>query len=982
MMTKQKILNKRIAFVLLAALIAATGALGLHFTLRGSVNADSAVIGDLYSVSGKNSSVSYGRYPSTPNTAGVQVHLGKGDKFVYNKIINVNALSATDSLLRFYVTPNNIGTPDADKITVTLTDVHDADNYITTTVKKVAAAVPGAAWAERNTYITAGANGQYQVGLEKSSATTNVNYIVFDGAGYLYHRNDMYGAGVTYSLPGWPDYEDISAPNIDASVLDTQIMSLQLDYAQKAMYAATTKTARSIITDFDSEALYDSDLWQGFTTGEFNISIGGANYNADSLNIVITDLVGSTAAELESNLLIDAEGPVISIDFDGYEESGLPNAVAGRPYRLFSATARDVYDGACAVVCKVYDASNNEIAVANGAFVPPTAGNYTLEYAGSDKSHNVTTERVTVAALASTAAGLGITLNKSAANESGAVGKPIPVAAFSLQNAIGRTAVNIEAVGVSNGVRYEIDADALTFRPMYSGGYTVTYNYEDYVYSLTESYAVAVADSAEPVILQDILLPKYFVRYCGYNMPAVTGYKFVNGAPVETAAELTVAEQGKTTTVTDGYFTPTKAGSATVTYSVSGGAYVCKKSVEIPIVNVGYGGTLKIGDYFYTSQFTYGATKNYIDFNAVSGAVTGGTASMEFVNKLPAFAFSTSFTAVPGSTDYDKINIWLTDSVDASIRVKISFVKTSSGITTVILNDDVATATPVSVGFSNAATPFTLDYDGVKSFTVQSSKTLTAGKTADGKVFNGFGSSYVYMTVEASGIAGDAGVRMVKLCKQSITNASGDYMEPIYFVNTSAGNRAINAEFTIPAVYAADVLDPHITFYLTVTAPDGGIVAAKDGVVLKETDPTRAYGIVLGQYGSYRISYYAADSMDTDEPNVSSVTYVLTVVDTESPTVLILNHVTRARVGEKIEIAKLHVQDNASTRFSLFVAVQLPNGEYAAMTYTVTDGETFESTEVTAGSFTASAAGIYTVTYLVRDEADNFTVVSYGITVE
>ena len=88
------------------------------------------VIGELFSVSNSNSSVSYGTHPYTPNKEGLMVTLAKGDVFTYNRAIDVTNITEFEDIFKFYVTPNNIGVCDATQIRIRLTDAYDENNYV------------------------------------------------------------------------------------------------------------------------------------------------------------------------------------------------------------------------------------------------------------------------------------------------------------------------------------------------------------------------------------------------------------------------------------------------------------------------------------------------------------------------------------------------------------------------------------------------------------------------------------------------------------------------------------------------------------------------------------------------------------------------------------------------------------------------------------------------------------------------------------
>ena len=217
-----------------------------------------------------------------------------------------------------------------------------------------------------------------------------------------------------------------------------------------------------------------------------------------------------------------------------------------------------------------------------------------------------------------------------------------------------------------------------------------------------------------------------------------------------------------------------------------------------------------------------------------------------------------------------------------------------------------------------------------------------------------------------------AGVDIFSICGQMISGIYVDNIKPMLSASAASGARPCGTEFVIPAVYYGDVLDPVAGCTMSVTAPDGSYAVSKDGILLDESaDPAVDYTLPLTQHGSYTIHYLVKDTAG----NELVFSYVITSADVIAPLVEILSPVTQGTVNTQIPVADIRITDNNDTQmdsFTIYVSVITPDDQ----TFALLDG-----TMNRTNHFTATSAGVYTVSYMVMDSGGNMTIASYEVTV-
>lgn len=917
----------------------------------------------LYETQAAVSSATFGQYAYgdyTIEREAVLASIAAKDRLTFKPIVDLNALNG-DTFLEFFVTPEAIGTEDVQKIMVVLTDIYDPDNFVTIAVKKAEAGDGVAAWAELNSYITGNAVGQVPSGLESGAGRTG---ITIDGNEYALRKGDVFGANIVFALPANPKYS-VTDPAADPQYVGSQTLRLKM-YEDGKIYAND-----KLVTALKNTDIYERDPWSGFTTGEVALSVYGEGYNASALNLAITKMGDCAAEGLRVNRFTDNVAPDIRIEWNGADGDNLPEAVVGRPYRVWNASAYDRYSKDVAVKTQVYYAYNTadeyRVDVADGAFTPQTEGAYTLVYKSKDVYGNLATQTFEIHAAADSAPILTATVDTLAAADSGRA-YDVPVPTF----CDARGAVRWSAVATlrrNPEVRYEIDGENPVFTPEYAGEYDFVYRFSDHIVAGTLEKTLTVNVSDRPVIFGDAVLPKYIVAGCKYALPRLTGKRYSQNDWVACEPEILVVEDGGAARKCNGNLVTYAERNVQIIYRIDVDGEKAERVFDpIPVIDVGYNGNYKIDSYFYGEGFETDAQPTKIRFTAKYAE--GTAAAKQFINPLYVYDFQLRLAA--GGNGFGRINILLEDSADSSVQVLFSYILQNNKVYFSI-ND--ATPTLLSgAEFGNLNAPLSFSYDNVARIAMPTgvaSEYRNIAQDLNGKRFDGFKSMFAYMTLEVADITNknNAAIDILSINGQRTTSIPIDQTKPKISAVAASGDRPCGTEYTVGRVYAGDVLDPAVTCKMRITAPDGRYVVSNDGVVLQNVAPDRDYTITLSQFGRYVVGYTATDIYG----NELVYEYVLSSADVTPPTVEIVAPTVYGNVGKAVPVAEIRIADNKDGEigdFTVYVSVTAPDMQ----TYTL--GKNDDRLK----SFVLKAQGEYTVTYTVFDSSGNMTQQSYRVT--
>lgn len=894
----------------------------------------------LYEVSGSKSTLSYGSHSYAPQRQGIVLSLANGETFNFNKIIDLSGKKSINNIIRLFVTPEKIGKQDANIITVTFTDAYNSDNNVTVTAK-----IYDSDWvSETGIYLTANAAGQLPTGIEPYSGTsTNIPVVMYQGGRYRLHQNNEYGSWAFFSMLGTPRSGGIG----------DEFLEISWDYEKRQIFGG----GGNMVVDLD-ETLFFNELWNEFTTGEVYVSISASGYQTSAMNMVITNIAGE---DLSLNSYIDNKAPDITVEYGDYSQSNIPNAVIDKPYPVFMATAFDSKDGELSVSTKVffnyYSSSRVMVELDGNIFVPRHKGLYTVVYSATDRAGNVAVKTADISAIVQTvplSAELG---SKQTVFE---VGQQATVAAVQISSMYSVVKLDITAIhSTDSSVRYTVDTQSNSFRPLYAGNYTIEYTVADYIETVTFNYSITVENSDKSVFIDEVTLPKYFIKNAIYTLPSLLATAFENGRPVSIPSLVSVKEDSLNNgNVTQGRYKVNAQNHVTVIYSAPGGGE--KKYENIPVVDTGYGGLLNLNKYFYGTAFNATAMSDHILYQTNS---VGTGLSLEYINYLLADSFSFSFDTVANKSNFGKINIYLNDSHSQSVLVKFSYRKAADG-TYFSVNNGIEYRLDKIIGEASPQ-PFLLKYDE-SSFAVSPVENLSISvrETLNGGKFSGFQSSFVSLRIELDDVTQSSQIKIININNQPFSRIRYDIIPPVLIQHRSSGYADIGQEIVIPPSLAADVLDPDIVFSMNVKGPDGQFITDINGRLLNESiKPDAEYRFIAGAYGRYTVNYSVSDTAG----EVTGYSYVINVVDVTPPQIVLTDTVLNVAIGGTVTIAQSSYSDNVSAQIEAFAYLKLPINTIVRLS---------------AQSFVANIKGRYTVTYYAYDGAGNVAIASYDILCE
>lgn len=884
---------------------------------------------------------------TTTSVSGLFVELPSGSNFQFNEVIDLSDNTKLDDLVNFMIIPTKQKNADMEMLYFQLTDIHDAENYIRISYRKRGA---GSIYGLVDSYVKAGSTLQPMVGYEEAKNSI--------------HVNDNYGCPSATSFCGCPR---VDADGNCNGLLKDGFTSLSFDYETKQVYTTSAGVSR-MITDLDSTKFY-TDMWSGFTTGEAYLSIYAGDYlGTNPAKLFIKDING---VDLRVNRLDDKTAPKLTVDFGDVDSNALPDAVVGYSYPVFSAKALDSIDGETEVKTYVYynyNSSNRSLCnIVDGRVNITRSGIYTMIYETCDGSGNKATQSYTFVAKTNaedmTASLVGVL------PQTVEVGETVVLPALIAEDYIQSYETN---VSVTRG-QENIEIEQNTFIPKALGMFSVTYTVKDFVgREISLPYTITVEDSGKPVVYEKVQFPKNLISGKSYDYPIIEAWDYSSNRLGEVVTvKRYITDKNDRREITGNTFTAFVENSGDnvlleyVAENAQGEQTVVPYNIPCYIVEGESG--LDISKYFIKNgQLTITPASTSTLFTT-----TQDNSGFTFLNPLLADDFELKFNIDAENNAFTSFNVYLTDVKNDKIQIKVSYEK-AGNIAIIRINDSVNTFDLASSYDNEILMSLTFD-SFVNTITTEynDSMTLSVTNTLQGEVFKGFPSGKVYLRCEFEGVTGSAGVEIKKISGQPIALITEDSIRPmINVLGEYKKQYALNTTLTLYPALALDVLDPEVTFTMSVRAPDrrNYLKDVNTGLELRNV-PVDEYTICLSDFGEYSIIYKAVDSSGYSLP----FTQPLLVFDNVKPEITLNGNIpSTMKVGATLTLPSATATDNLDGDLDLvYIYVQEPRG--LVKLYVGSSSSNYK--------FTPTEKGVYVIKYCALDSSGNFAVVNHEIKV-
>lgn len=894
---------------------------------------------------GENSSVSYGRGSHAEETPswqssniteswkyspdGIVFTLAKNEKVDFNQIIDVSEMKAQslndEPLVSLYFNPTNIGSNDIGSLYFTLTD--SVDPTISLRIKI-------SATKEKKTCVTAGGQNQVLTGLEGESH---------------YHREDGFGTNVYTSMYSFDH-------NMSISMSNYSVMRINYDARDNAVRVIDSvseawNSGLRTVADLDSKVFFPTTLWNGFPSGKVRLSMHATDWASPSTQICITNLYGQdNLQEFMDGEIEDNDAPNIAVDINSEYIDNMPNARKGEYYYTIpSAVAFDAYSGYCDVTTSVLYENLFNCEIVNGKFKTNKSGIYTIKYVTTDKSGNQAVKELYVNCYDATD---DFTFTYNETIDTVYCGNTVNIPKPQINEVNGDVSYYVVAFD-ELGNDYDVSKGCFIVKN--KGEITLRYVYTEVFsgYTKGDSIILTALDTNVPFLIENIDIEKYFINGSEYKVPFVKAYIYENDVLKEKTAEMYI---GATKYQAGETFIPSVSNNGDIVELVfKYGEYeLCSKS--IPTILAYENSELRVENYFVLSEGNVSFKK---DMSGIS-FTSSNTFKMEFARALLEDNLSFTMRSTKGNAKFSNVVYTLTDSKD--VAQKVSFEIAYEQLVNKYVLSINGNHYQLSQDFNNGEDNLKISY--ADNCLIFDSYKVLLTKYNDGRVFNGFGSGYIYLETQVNTTVQSV-LTISQINGYAFNDVTYDNAGPAIIIEKKVVEKcALNQIVTISRAKAFDVLTPTASVTLTVRGPSG-VITSVDGVRLEKVDCSREYQIKLNAYGTYRITYNAIDGVGKG----LGESYTINIKDTVSPEVTFSNGFkTTAKVGEEYIIPDYTLSDDVSAEGKIFDRV-----------YILTPFDKIELIE--NKKYVFKSAGEYMVYVLANDEANNYVFYTVKVTV-
>ena len=857
-------------------------------------------------------SITEGKHNMTDNLNGVIITSEERGSVRYKNVIDLSQKSKDDMLIDLIVMPTVQGQEDFKRIVITLTDIYDCNNFVRIELNDPAGRDE---CGGTSTYVTAGANGQTQIGINGNKVWEHV----YEDLYYTPYYPVSYGYSALHSF----------SSRVYHVPLEMQTFKLYFDLEERAVYGSESwyntwnnpTTKSYLITDLDDPKLY-TKLWDGFTTGEVYMDITTSGLesvrNTGAKEKARYMILGIDGVSFSDYTFKDTKAPELKVDLP--EE--IPLGENNMPYRIFDAVAYDISNGVINPKVNVYyDYGKDtcvQVDVKNGYFKPIYSGMYSIVYTASDIYGNTAIKVVDVNVKRSLSP---INIQTLSYNTTTFVGVPISLADVKVSGGT-QSNYTITKNVYYDGQLVELDGDSIL--PLRAGSYDVVISVKDYVGNATTiSYQITATISDLPILNEEIVLSNYYINDLTYYLPVYEAIDYSDPSnPIRIKPVVsTIDASGEKVLGSDLIYTPNVADKNDVvkiiySYTSSQGK-ILQIVKEIPAINP----LTQTGDIDKTAYFVVEGNAELIAHSDKIEYEISSNVSLEFTKTLLANKFSAVFNVDKSNANMEVIVLTLTDSLDSSKSVKIDVIREAGKTTSQVRINNGAKQT-INWSFDVGNTNCELYYDNQTFMVYGVGKSIIAriDTYADGSKFNGFESGSVYLKIDVIGVTAKTSFNVISINNQTFNSVMFDTVAPsIVFEKELMLRSKVGEVVYLPSAYAGDVLgDASIVKVSVRDMQTNKYVTDVKGNVLYEVSAEEASSFIPTNSGKYFVQYYCVDNSgnETYEDRYIFVSAV------EIQPLVIKGIPSSANVGKKIKLPRPEASDGVN----YFIIVVSPTG--------------------------------------------------------
>ncbi len=897
-----------------------------------------------YSISEIKSGVDLPSY-SVEKGKGVYIQAQTNSSSIYySKIIDLKDFDKNDSLINFV--PYSDGQSNKqDEIKVTLIDVHNINNQLTLKW-----------WYKRSvsseSYMSVYLNG-------KEYGAIN-NEEIDDGDIRTY-----------YGAIGWGCYFD--AYNQGAK---SRMFNLRFDYEENAVYSnlrnrwASEDKLFKIIDMDDADKIGNTNVWDGFTTGEVYLKIEFTSSQPIS-GVYIQSIAGE---KLNKELLPDATNDTCFLINSEYED--LPDGVVNYFYPFPKVVKNILIDSEVSVTLKK---GNDVVPSTEEGFTPQSVGEYTLVYSAVDNYGKISKKEFP----------FSVNQNTTPITIDILLGENIPL----FTNYV---IPDVTASGGSGNLKVEkkmlLDGKPLeSFAGAYlidtNGVYSVEVKVTDFLgYSVTERFELDIDNDYVSLTLEREILAVRAGQTV--ELPNFATYDFKEkSTPSKTLEVIANGNVIKTFSGNEqySYNVPESYSELTLKYYSGKGTSrekILTKDVKVIAKNID-----AISDFIIIEgQARALSLKDGMLYMAKDNA------KIKFPNPVPVDGLSLVYGIDTRTVDnFNGFTIRLIDAINPDVVVEFRYYDINkNGSSKVEVNGDgkvyIAKYSISSYDSNSSYNAERKSYVGegyylyenyydatLKKLNYTSGNEMASvSKLKDGRTFEGFASGLVFVEFEFNGVTTSQDYNSKILVKtvsnQNMTytierNANyvdNDNVGPeLLFASKMVNSRTtINSEFVVSSAVAYDFIQMGSSYAnVKVKDPSGNTIINEKLAESKK--------ITLNKYGTYTIEYRAVDKLGT----ATTKTFNVVVYDNEAPSIIVNGTIKNEyNVGSTITLPSSTVADNYSTNLTAKVYIKTPSANYVVLT-----GKT---------EYTFGEKGSYLLVYSAEDAFGNLRRITYEITVK